>query len=62
MAVSAPLAQAVLDALDDTSLDALADLLAPRLASRLGSPAGASPWLDATGAARVSRDDARARV
>jgi excisionase family DNA binding protein len=61
MAVSPPLAQAVLDALDDTALDALAELLAPRLAARLGTPAKVSPWLDASGSAEYLATT-RARV
>jgi excisionase family DNA binding protein len=59
MAASPALAQAVLEALDDSALDALAELLAPRLASRLNAPASPGPWLDATGAAEylaTSRD------
>src|ERR1039458_5928744 len=51
MAASAPLAQALIEALDEPALDALAELLAPRLAARFSAPAGASPWLDASGAA-----------
>jgi excisionase family DNA binding protein len=50
MATRSALAQAVLESLDETSLDLLAELLAPRLASRL-EPAPSSPWLDAAGAA-----------
>jgi excisionase family DNA binding protein len=51
VAADAPLAQALIEALDESALDALAERLAPLLAPRLSAPANSTPWLDAAGAA-----------
>lgn len=53
------LAAALLDALDERSLDQLAMALAPRLGMLVGESVSAAPWLDARGAAErlaLSRD------
>lgn len=45
------LAAALVDALDERSLDQLAMALAPRLSVLMGESVGEMPWLDARGAA-----------
>jgi excisionase family DNA binding protein len=59
MSETPALALAVLESLDERSLDILAEKLAPLLAARLGTREQASPWLNAEDAARYlacSRD------
>src|ERR1700759_346354 len=60
------LAAALLDALDERSLDQLAMALAPRLGMLVGESVSAAPWLDARGAAgrggAVARGGGRRRA
>lgn len=55
--MSAQLAQALLDSLDDQALDSLADLLAPRLEARRATPTPAEDrWMTtAEAAAHIGR-------
>jgi excisionase family DNA binding protein len=46
------LASALVDALDERSLDQLAIALAPRLSMLVGESVSEAPWLDARGAAQ----------
>lgn len=49
--MSAPLATALLEALDEDALEALADRLAPRLAKRLRTDTGEDRWMTSAQAA-----------